>query len=352
MRSSAIAVDIVRLWAPENLRKVAAGTGLCAVIAAAAFIADLRGWTHFGNAFVPPLILTLIVGMALQPLSNNAALRPGIEFSGRTLLRVGVALLGARLTLGQLVEGGALPVMIALAAVACTISFGVWAAPFFGQSRDFGVLTGCATGVCGAAAAMATAAVLPKHEHADRDLAFTVMSVNFISTVVMVIYPTLQQTLGYSLFEMGVFLGGAIHDVAQVAGAGQTLGPQVLSDAIITKLLRVAFLLPAVTGIAWWVARRGEVAGDARPAPPVFLFGFLALAALNSLGVVPAEVKAAFTQISSYLIILAIAALGMKTSLMAMARIGLAPVMLVLTETLFIALLVVGLIYGLRHFGM
>src|SRR6516162_494238 len=121
MRSSSVAVEIVRLWAPDNLRKVAAGTALCAVIAAGAFVADLRGWTHFGNAFIPPLIVTLIVGMALQPLSNNAALKPGIEFSGRTVLRIGVALLGARLTLGQLADAGALPVAIALAAVACTI---------------------------------------------------------------------------------------------------------------------------------------------------------------------------------------------------------------------------------------
>jgi uncharacterized membrane protein YadS len=126
----------------------------------------------------------------------------------------------------------------------------------------------------------------------------------------------------------------------------------VLSDAIITKLLRVAFLLPAVTGIAWWVSRGGEKTGDARPAPPVFLFGFLALAALNSLGVVPAGIKAAITQISSFLIILAIAALGIKTSLLALARIGMAPVMLLVVETIFIGLLVVGLIYGLRSFGM
>ena len=168
----------------------------------------------------------------------------------------------------------------------------------------------------------------------------------------MVVYPPLHTALGFSNFETGVFLGGAIHDVAQVAGAGQTLGPTVLSDAIITKLLRVAFLLPAVTGIAWWVAKSGQAAGDARPSPPVFLFGFLALAALNSFGLVPAEVRDAITQISSFLIILAIAALGMKTSLLALARIGLAPVMLLVVETLFIGLLVVGLIFGLRGIGL
>jgi uncharacterized integral membrane protein (TIGR00698 family) len=352
MASNSVAVDIVRLWAPGNLRKVAAGTAVCAAIAAVAYVADLRGWTHFQVAFVPPLIVALALGMALQPLSGRSSLKAGIEFSGRTLLRVGVALYGARLTLGNLVDGGPLPVLIALAAVACTIAFGAVAARAFGLSRNFGLLTGCATGVCGAAAAMATAAVLPKHENSDRDLAFTVMGVNFISTITMVVYPTLHQALGYSPLEMGAFLGGAIHDVAQVAGAGQTLGPQILADSIITKLLRVAFLLPAVTAIAWWVAKSGETAGEARPSPPVFLFGFLILAALNSLGLVPADVKAAITQISSFLIVLAIAALGMKTSLLAMARIGLRPVMLLVVETIFIGLLVVGLIYGLRGVGI
>jgi len=352
MPSNSVAVDIARLWAPDNLRKVAAGTAVCAAIAAVAFFADTRGWTHFGHVFVPPLIIALAIGMAMQPLSGRPALKAGIEFSGRTLLRVGVALYGARLTLGNLVDGGPLPVLIALAAVAGTITFGAVVARAFGLSRNFGLLTGCATGVCGAAAAMATSAVLPKHENSDRDLAFTVMGVNFISTITMVVYPTLHQALGYSPLEMGVFLGGSIHDVAQVAGAGQTLGPSILADSIITKLLRVAFLLPAVTAIAWWVARSGEKAGEARPAPPVFLFGFLALAALNSLGMVPAEVKAAITQVSSFLIILAIGALGMKTSLLALARIGLAPVMLLVVETIFIGLLVAGLIYGLRGVGI
>lgn len=352
MRSSTVAVELARLWAPDNLRRSAPGIALCAAIAAVAFYLDTHSLLRFGVVWVPPLILTLVIGMALQPLSAKAVLKPGLEFSGRTLLRVGVALYGARLTLGQLVDSGALPVVIAIAAVGCTIVFGAWAARFFGLSRDFGLLTGCATGVCGAAAAMAASAVLPKHENSDRDLAFTVMGVNFLSTVVMVIYPALHDVLRFSLFEMGVFLGGAIHDVAQVAGAGQTMGPQVLSDSIITKLLRVAALLPAIAGIAWWVAKSGGPQSTARPTPPVFLFGFLALVILNSLGVVPPEVRDAVGLISSFLIITAIAALGMKTSLLALARIGIAPVMLLITETIFIGLLVVGLIYGLRTFGL
>lgn len=352
MRNGAVATDLARLWAPDNLRRSAPGIALCAVIAAVAYYADTRSLLRFGAVWVPPLILTLVIGMALQPLSARPALQPGLEFAGRTLLRIGVALLGARLTLGNLVEGGALPIVVAVAAVGCTIVFGAWTARVFGLGRNFGLLTGCATGVCGAAAAMAASAVLPKHENSDRDLAFTVMGVNFLSTVVMVIYPALREVLGFSQFEMGVFLGGAIHDVAQVAGAGQTMGPQVLSDAVVTKLLRVAALLPAIAGIAWWVAKSGGPQISTRPAPPVFLFGFLVLAALNSLGAIPAAVRDGVGQVAAFHIITAIAALGMKTSLLALVRIGMAPVMLLITETIFVGLLVVGLIYGLRAAGL
>jgi uncharacterized integral membrane protein (TIGR00698 family) len=350
--ANSIAVDVVRLWAPSNLRRAAPGIALCCAIAAVAFVANARHWMQFGKVFLPPLIVTLVVGMMLQPLSSRNALKPGLEFAGRTLLRTGVALYGVQLTLGQLVDGGILPIAIAACAVCFTIIFGALAARAMGLSRDFGFLTGCATGVCGAAAAMATSAVLPRHENSDRDLAFAVMGVNFISTVTMVVYPPLHHWLGYSTFEMGVFLGGSIHDVAQVAGAGETLGKDFLTVAIITKLLRVACLLPAVIGIAAWVARSGEKAGDARPTPPVFLFGFLVLAAINSFGLVPHNVQATLAQVSSFLIITAIAALGIKTSLMAMVRIGARPVMLLVIETIFIGLLVAGLIYGLRSLGV
>ena len=350
--ANSVSTDIARLWAPSNLSRCAPGIALCCAIAAVAFVANANHWMQFGKVFIPPLIVTLIVGMMLQPLSTKDVLKPGLEFAGRTLLRTGVALYGVQLTLGDLVHGGALPIVIAICAVSFTIVFGVIAARLLGLTRDFGFLTGCATGVCGAAAAMATSAVLPRHANSDRDLAFAVMGVNFISTVTMVVYPPLHQWLGYSTFEMGVFLGGSIHDVAQVAGAGETLGKEFLTVAIITKLLRVACLLPAVVVIAWWVSRGGEKVGDARPTPPVFLFGFLILAAINSFGLIPHGVQTTMAQVSSFLIIAAIAALGIKTSLLALVRIGATPVVLLLVETVFIGVMVAGLIYGLRHVGM
>ncbi|HKU95269.1 MAG TPA: putative sulfate exporter family transporter, partial [Vineibacter sp.] len=320
---------------------------MTAAIGVAAFAMDRLGWTRIGSWWVPPLIVALFVGMALRPIATAPIFMPGVDIAGRTLLRLGVALLGARLTFGDMVAGGLTPLVVAALAVFGTIAFGAVAARWFGLPRDLGLLTGCSVGVCGAAAAMAAGAALPRHPASDRDIAFTVMGVNAISTLAMVAYPYLQNTLHYSAFEMSVFLGGAIHDVAQVAGAGQMMGDaKILADAVMTKLMRVAMLLPAVLFIVWWVTRSGEAAGDARPKPPLFLFGFLTLAALNSFGLFPPAVQQAVSMASSILITIAIAALGIKTSLASLAAIGPRPVVLLFVQTLFVALVVIAAIYA------
>ncbi len=324
---------------------------MTAAIGVAAFIMDRQGWTRIGSWWVPPLIVALFVGMALRPVATAPIFMPGVDIAGRTLLRLGVALLGVRLTFGDMVAGGLTPLVVAALAVFGTIAFGALAARWFGLPRDLGLLTGCSVGVCGAAAAMAAGAALPRHPSSDRDIAFTVMGVNAISTLAMVTYPYLQSTLHYSAFEMSVFLGGAIHDVAQVAGAGQMMGDaKILADAIMTKLMRVAMLLPAVLFIVWWVTRSGEAAGDARPKPPLFLFGFLALAALNSFGLFPPAVQEAVSMASGILITIAIAALGIKTSLASLAAIGPRPVALLFVQTIFVALVVIAAIYVARAF--
>lgn len=312
---------------------------------------DRMGWTRIGSWWVPPLIIALIVGMAVRPLVLAPAFDAGVALAGRTLLRVGVALLGARLTFGDMVSAGLTPVIVAALAVFGTIAFGAWAARWFGLPRDLGLLTGCSVGVCGAAAAMAAGAALPRHPSSDRDVAFTVMGVNALSTVVMVAYPYMQDSLRFTAFELSVFLGGAIHDVAQVAGAGQMTGdPRVLADAVLTKLLRVAMLLPAILFIVWWVTRAGEMTGAARPRPPFFLFGFLTLAGLNSLGVFTPAIQQMLTLASAILITVAIAALGIKTSLASLAAIGPRPVALLVTQTAFVGVVVVLAIYAARAF--
>jgi uncharacterized membrane protein YadS len=147
--------------------------------------------------------------------------------------------------------------------------------------------------------------------------------------------------LGLDHVHAGIFLGGTIHDVAQVIGAGFMISPQTGDIATYVKLLRVAMLLPVVTAIAWTVARRAD-GGSARRGPlvPLFLLGFAALVAVNSLGYLPHLAVDGATEISRWCLVTAIAALGMKTSFKSLIEVGWRPVALMIAETAWIAALV------------
>ena len=165
MRSSAVAVELVRLWSPDNLRRAAPGMALCAAIARHGLHRRQEDVLRFGadldSAANPHLGHRHGAAAAVR---RRHLLKPGLEFAGRTLLRVGVALLGRAADLRrQLIDGGALPVLVAPGGGELHHRVRRLGRPPVWPVRDFGLLTGCATGVCGAAAAMAASAVLPKH---------------------------------------------------------------------------------------------------------------------------------------------------------------------------------------------
>ena len=172
---------------------------------------------------VSAMLFALLLGMAMNFLSTEGRCVPGIQFSASTLLRIGVALLGVRITLGQITALGAMPIAMAVLSVALTIGFGVGLARLMGYRNRFGVLTGGAVAICGASAAMAIAAVIPVHADdnlKERATIFTVIGVSTLSTLAMVLYPMIVTALGLGSQQAGIFLGGTIHDVAQVVGAG------------------------------------------------------------------------------------------------------------------------------------
>ena len=174
---------------------------------AAAFLSQ-----HYG---APVMLLALLLGMAMNFLSSEGRCVPGIEFTVRTVLRCGVALLGLRITLAQIAALGWQPVMLVLLSVALTISSGMIAARMLGFRTGFGLLSGGATAICGASAALAIAAALPNHPMKDRALLFTVLGVSALSSLAMITYPMLTHAIGLDAKEAGVFLGATIHDVAR-----------------------------------------------------------------------------------------------------------------------------------------
>lgn len=323
------------------------GALICAVIAlSATFLSE-----HYGG---PQLLYALLIGLSLHFLSLQESTRIGINFCAKTVLRVGVALLGIRITLGQVSQLGMSVGLVLVLAVALTIGAGLLLARWLKRPIEEGILSGGSVGICGASAAMAISSVLPQTKENERFTLLAVVGVTMLSTTAMVLYPFFMHLLDLSPVQSGIFLGGTIHDVAQVVAAGMLMGQQAGDAATVVKLFRVVLLLPVVLLIAFAYRRNPEAAtekGSARdkvPLVPTFLMGFVVLVLLASTGMVPRPVVLAANDVSRWCLVIAISAAGVKTSFQDLQKLGWQPVVMLLTETVVIAAFVLAAIVLLK----
>jgi uncharacterized integral membrane protein (TIGR00698 family) len=323
----------------DRVRELAPGISVSLVAAAAAtFLSE-----HYG---APVMLFALLLGLSLNFLAGEGKCKAGIEFTARTVLRLGVCLLGMRITLEQIVGLGWKPVALVVTLVVVTILVSVVAAKALGFQRLFGMLTGGATAICGASAALALAAALPNHPQKERAVLFTVIGVSALSTLAMILYPMIANWFALSPELAGVFLGATIHDVAQVVGAGYSMSPETGDTATVVKLMRVAMLLPVIVVAAMITRMQGaETGGQRPPLLPWFAVGFLILACINSTGWVPSLVQGGINELSRWCLVVSIAALGMKTQLKELATVGIKPILLMIGETAFLAALVLVLLH-------
>ena len=299
---------------------------------------------------VPAMVLALIIGIALNPLARQPAFAPGITFCVKTLLRWAVALLGVRIALGEIFALGLSTALLVVVAMAVTVVSGFLLARLFRQSDTFGALAGAGTAVCGASATLATAAVLPNYKGKEADVAFVVIAVNALSTVAMVLYPPLCAVLGFDASMTGIMLGATIHDVAQVAGAGYATSEETGNTAVIVKLFRVLLLFPVVVAIAWWFLRPRPPMAALKTSIPGFALAFIALCIVNSVlfpACLPSRayyepVRAVINEISTWGLLIAIGALGLGTSIQAVASLGLKHVATIVGTTIIILAIVTG----------
>ncbi len=290
---------------------------------------------HYG---APAMLFALLLGIALSFLYEGTTCQEGIEFTAKHILRIGVGLLGLRIAFGDLAALGWQTALLLVVAIASTIGLGIVLAKAFGLQKRFGILTGGAVGICGASAAMAIAAVLPESKEKDRDTLLTIVGVTGLSTVAMVLYPIAAELLNLSPTHTSIFLGGTIHDVAQVVGAGYSVSEQTGDLATVTKLVRVAFLMPVVVCILLVLRMNFDKNSDAKPPGiPAFLIAFVVLMTINSLVDLPDVLTQGATDISRFALVISIAAIGMKSNLGKLLEVGLKPVLLLVLETLWIA---------------
>ncbi|WP_264214036.1 YeiH family protein [Leisingera thetidis] len=316
------------------LRTHGRGFLVSAIVAAAAqFLSD-----HYG---APAMLMALLLGIAFHFLAEEGACKPGIDFTARTVLRFGIAMLGARISAELMIGLGPRLIAVVAAGVILTIIAGLIGARLLGRGWRFGLLTGGSVAICGASAAMAISAVLPRNEQSERNLIFTVLSVTVLSTLAMIVYPLLTALFNFDDTAAGVFLGGTIHDVAQVVGAGFSVSDQTGEVATLVKLIRVSMLAPVVLIISLAIRHYAapQVSEEKRPPVlPMFVVSFLIFAALNSFDLIPPQVIAAMSDLSRWALLVSIAAVGMKTSLKRIFEVGGQAVVLIVAETVLIAL--------------
>ncbi len=318
------------------LNRLSQGVAVSVVVAVTAqFLSE-----HYG---APAMLMALLLGIAFNFLAEEGNCVAGIDFTAKTVLRLGVALLGARISFELLIGLGTNVILLITAAVVATILFALLGAKLLGRGWRFALLTGGSVAICGASAAMAIAAVLPKNEHSERNLLFTVLFVTVLSTVAMIIYPIFAQALNLDEQAIGVFLGGTIHDVAQVVGAGFSVSDTTGDTATLVKLIRVSLLAPIVLIFALFFRDTNDQEPMQNPPLiPGFVFAFFILAGLNSFGLVPAMASAFLGDISRWALLIAIAAVGMKTDLKTIRNVGGMAIVLIAAETVFIGLFILG----------
>ena len=304
----------------EKKAGVAHGVLFMALFACASFF--IAQWQVMRDLSFSPLIIGIVLGMAYANSLRShlpETWTPGIQMCSKKVLRLGIILYGFRLTFQNVREVGLAALVIDCIVVLLTILGGVWIGKLLKMDRDIALLTSVGSGICGAAAVLGAEATLRTKPYKT---AVAVATVVIFGTIAMFVYPAVYRTgiLGLNPQEMGIYAGSTLHEVAHAVGAGNAMGEEISNIAIIVKMIRVMLLVPVLLVLGWWAAsrmRREEGPADGKKGKvsvPWFAVGFLVVIAFNSLGLLPEGVVAWINEFDTFLLTMAMAALGAETS--------------------------------------
>jgi len=303
------------------------------------------------SALTLAIVLGMIVGNTFYPrIASTYA--GGVTFSKQTLLRAGIILYGVRLTFQDIADVGVAGVVIDVVVLSSTFTLAWWLGTrVFGLDRRTAMLIGAGSSICGAAAVMATEPVVRARAE---QVTIAVSTVVVFGTLAIFLYPTLYQlnvhyhVLTTSPTAFGIYAGSTIHEVAQVVAAGRAISESAANTAVITKMVRVMLLAPFLVILSIYLSRDGDgnpaqPAGGVRPRTriviPWFAFGFIAVAAFNSLSILPKSIVGPVIDVDTFILAMAMAALGVTTHASAIRDAGLKPLAL---ASLLFAWLILG----------
>jgi uncharacterized integral membrane protein (TIGR00698 family) len=296
-------------------------------------------------SFLSALILAILLGILVRnTIGVPQIFQPGITFSLKRILRLAIILLGLQLSLPQVIAVGPVGLGIVIATLVSTFIFTCWFGRQLGVNNKLTKLIAAGTSICGASAVVATNSVV---ESKDEDVAYAVAIVTVFGTISMLLYPLLPALLNLNSQEFGIWCGVSIHEVAQVVAAafqdGQTSG----EIATIAKLSRVIFLAPIVLTLGLLSTRISDKSQQVKLSKlpiPWFVFGFVALIVLNSLNIFPNALKSMVIEGNRFLLTIAMAGMGLETSLKKIKETGVKPLYLGAASWIFISVLSFGMV--------
>jgi uncharacterized integral membrane protein (TIGR00698 family) len=303
---------------------------------AVSLIALLASWLRTLPllSVVSPMMLAMLIGMTLNNVVGQPGwMRDGILFSQRRLLRIAVGLLGLQLTFTEIASLGAIGVVILAAALSSTFVFTVHAARLLRVEEKLAQLIAAGTCVCGASAVVAANAVVGGKEE---DVTYAVACVTIFGTIAMFLFPLLPELLHLDAREFGLWTGSSVHEIAQVVAASFQHGQVAGEMGTIAKLSRVMMLAPLVLAMGLLSRSGAEEAPRSTPAVPWFVLGFIAATCINSIVAIPVELKSNLMWLTTLLLTVALAAMGMHTDLAKLQRRGFRPALLGALASLFI----------------
>ncbi|MHB8909570.1 MAG: YeiH family protein [Syntrophales bacterium] len=304
-----------------------------------------------GREVVSAVAIAIILGVFIRNLIGIPdTCKPGTSFAVKRILRVGIGLMGAQLSLGQVLNTGASSVLVVATCIVLAILVVRFISMRLGMSDRLGTLLGVGTSICGVSAIVATAPVI---EAKEEETSMAVATITIFGLLAVLFYPLLGFSLHLSDRFFGTWAGTAVNDTSQVVATGLIFSQKAGEIATVVKLTRNLFMAPVIVVLSWFHLKQRHAEGEAkgegtkiklRQVFPLFVLGFVGMAVLNTLGAFPSAVRHGIHVVSQFLIVASLAGVGLETNLVALKKIGLRPFYAGLCAALFMAVVSFGLI--------
>ena len=276
-------------------------------------------------------IIALFMGTIINSFFHPAWMKPALKFVSKKILKAAIVLLGASLSIRTIMSVGQMTFFVMIFTFAMCFGGGYFIRKLFGLNWKLSNLISAGTGICGGSA---VAAIAPVIDADDKDIAFAMSSTFLFDMVMIALYPLMGKALGMTDIAYGIWAGTSVNDTASVVASGYAFSEAAGDFATMVKLTRTIAIIPTVLVFAWIGVRMKkkemQATGDGKKVNmmkiiPWFIGGFLLLAVLNSVGCIPVAVSGGIKSTSKFLMVTALAAIGLSTSITDFKKAGLKP---------------------------